>query len=85
MKCYPPPNLIFNAFKLSNLKKLKVVIVGQDPYHQPGQAMGLCFSVPRTQPAPPSLKNIYKCINADKNITNFKVLFFMSNNTQIDT
>jgi len=84
-KCYPPPDLIFNAFKLTDLKDLKVnilkdiykvVIVGQDPYHQPGQAMGLCFSVPRCIQTPPSLKNIYKGIINDKKITNFKVIYY---------
>ena len=45
--CYPPRELLFNAFKLTPLDKVKVVIVGQDPYHEPGQAMGLSFSVPK--------------------------------------
>ena len=58
--CYPPRELLFNAFKLTPLDKVKVVIVGQDPYHEPGQAMGLSFSVPATVKVPPSLINIYK-------------------------
>ena len=58
--CYPPRELLFNAFRLTPLNKVKVVIVGQDPYHEPGQAMGLSFSVPDTVKVPPSLINIYK-------------------------
>ena len=58
--CYPPRKLLFNAFKLTPLKDVKVVIIGQDPYHEPGQAMGLSFSVPSTVKVPPSLINIYK-------------------------
>lgn len=58
--CYPPRKLLFNAFKLTPLSKVKVVIIGQDPYHEPGQAMGLSFSVPETVKVPPSLINIYK-------------------------
>ena len=58
--CYPPRKLLFNAFKLTPLNKVKVVIIGQDPYHEPGQAMGLSFSVPDTVKVPPSLINIYK-------------------------
>lgn len=58
--CYPPRKLLFNAFKLTPLNKVKVVIIGQDPYHEPGQAMGLSFSVPETVKVPPSLINIYK-------------------------
>ena len=58
--CYPPRELLFNAFKLTPLDKVKVVIVGQDPYHEPGQAMGLSFSVPKGIKVPPSLINIYK-------------------------
>ncbi|UKK02112.2 uracil-DNA glycosylase [Theileria orientalis] len=57
-RVYPPAHLVFNAFKLTPLSKIKVVIVGQDPYHQPKQAMGLCFSVPRGVMLPPSLRNI---------------------------
>ena len=58
--CYPPRELLFNAFRLTPLKDVKVVIIGQDPYHEPGQAMGLSFSVPRGIQVPPSLINIYK-------------------------
>lgn len=65
---YPPGRQIFRAFELTPLNKLKVVILGQDPYHQPGQAMGLSFSVPQGIPAPPSLKNIYKEIETDLGI-----------------
>ena len=57
---YPPGKLIFNAFNLTPFDKLKVVIIGQDPYHGPGQAMGLCFSVPKGVAIPASLKRIYK-------------------------
>lgn len=63
--CYPPGRLIFNAFNLCPFDKVKVVIIGQDPYHEPGQAMGLSFSVPDGVPLPPSLQNIYKEIAAD--------------------
>jgi len=62
---YPPGKLIFNAFELTPLEKLRVVVLGQDPYHGPGEAMGLSFSVPPTVRIPPSLKNIYKEINRD--------------------
>lgn len=58
--CYPPKDLIFNAFKLCPLQNVKVVFIGQDPYHEPNQAMGLCFSVPYGVKVPPSLVNIYK-------------------------
>ena len=58
--CYPPRELLFNAFRLTPLDQVKVVIVGQDPYHEPGQAMGLSFSVPNGIKVPPSLVNIYK-------------------------
>jgi uracil-DNA glycosylase len=60
---YPPGPLIFNAFNLTPFDKVKVVIIGQDPYHRPGQAMGLSFSVPPGVKAPPSLVNIFKEIN----------------------
>lgn len=62
---YPPGAQIFRAFDLCPVSKVKVVILGQDPYHGPGQAMGLSFSVPRGVPAPPSLKNIFKEIEDD--------------------
>ena len=68
-KIYPPGSLIFNAFNLTHLKDLRVVILGQDPYHGPGQAHGLCFSVPKGVTAPPSLKNIFKELKEDLNIT----------------
>ena len=63
--CYPPGSKIFNAFDSTPFDKVKVVILGQDPYHEPGQAMGLCFSVPQGIQVPPSLVNIIKEINAD--------------------
>lgn len=57
--CYPPGSKIFNAFNTTPFDDVKVVILGQDPYHEPGQAMGLSFSVPEGVLLPPSLKNIY--------------------------
>lgn len=63
--CYPPGNKIFNAFDSTPFDKVKAVILGQDPYHEPGQAMGLCFSVPQGITVPPSLVNIIKEINSD--------------------
>ena len=63
--CYPPGSKIFNAFDSTPFDKVKVVILGQDPYHEPGQAMGLCFSVPQGIQVPPSLVNIITEINAD--------------------
>lgn len=65
--CYPPRELLFNAFKLTPLDQVKVVIIGQDPYHEPGQAMGLSFSVPKGIQVPPSLINIYKEISKEYN------------------
>lgn len=65
---YPPGSMIFKAFELCPLDKVKVVILGQDPYHGQGQAMGLSFSVPDNVPAPPSLKNIFKEIESDLGI-----------------
>ncbi|WP_139452039.1 uracil-DNA glycosylase [Campylobacter armoricus] len=65
---YPPANLIFNAFNLTPLKDLKIIILGQDPYHNPNQAMGLSFSVPIGVKIPPSLLNIYKELQQDLNI-----------------
>ena len=62
---YPPGPMIFNAFSLTPFDKVKVVIIGQDPYHNPGEAMGLCFSVPKGKRVPPSLQNIYKELHAD--------------------
>ena len=62
---YPPGPLIFNAFNSTPFDKVKVVILGQDPYHGPGQAHGLCFSVQRGVKPPPSLVNIYKELHTD--------------------
>lgn len=63
--CYPPGPLIFNAFNLCPFEQVKVVLLGQDPYHEPGQAEGLCFSVADGTPFPPSLQNIFKEIHDD--------------------
>ena len=65
---YPPGNLIFNAFNLTPFEKVKVVILGQDPYHGPGQAHGLSFSVPDGVQFPPSLLNIFKELRDDLGI-----------------
>lgn len=62
---YPPAGQIFNAFDLCPFDKVKVVIIGQDPYHEPGQAHGLCFSVNDGVQFPPSLRNIFKEISDD--------------------
>lgn len=62
---FPPENLVFNAFKLTPFEDIKVVILGQDPYHNDGQAHGLSFSVPRGVALPPSLKNIYSELATD--------------------
>ncbi|WP_417685495.1 uracil-DNA glycosylase [Pseudidiomarina gelatinasegens] len=62
---YPPSEQVFQAFKITPLANLKVVILGQDPYHGPGQAHGLCFSVPEGVKHPPSLRNIFKAIQHD--------------------
>ena len=62
---FPPGSQIFRAFDLCPLDRTQVVILGQDPYHGFGQAMGLCFSVPQGVPAPPSLKNIFREIESD--------------------
>ena len=64
-RCFPPGKLIFNAFNLCPFDKVRVVIIGQDPYHEQGQAMGLSFSVPDGVPMPPSLINIFKEIELD--------------------
>lgn len=66
--CYPPGRLIFNAFNLCPFDSVKVVIIGQDPYHEAGQAMGLSFSVPDGVAMPPSLQNIFKEIQDDLGI-----------------
>ena len=60
---YPAGSLIFNAYNTTPIREVRVVILGQDPYHNPGQAMGLSFSVPRGVTIPPSLRNIYKELN----------------------
>ncbi len=65
---YPPGKLMFNAFEKTPFDKVKVVILGQDPYHGAGQAHGLCFSVPQGIKAPPSLVNIFKEIETDLGI-----------------
>lgn len=62
---YPPRKDMYKAFELTSPKDIKVVIVGQDPYHEPNQAMGLSFSVPSTTKVPPSLVNIFKELNND--------------------
>ncbi len=62
---FPPGPLIFNAFNQTPFDRVKVVVLGQDPYHNPGEAMGLSFSVPKGVRIPPSLQNIYKEINRD--------------------
>ena len=66
---YPPGSLIFNAYNTTPLDQVKVVILGQDPYHNPGQAMGLSFSVPKGVTPPPSLRNIYKEIEDSLDIS----------------
>ena len=63
--CFPPGKLVFNAFNLCPFGQVKVVIIGQDPYHEMGQAMGLSFSVPQGVMMPPSLINIFKEIESD--------------------
>ena len=65
---FPPGGLIFNALDSTPLERVKVVIIGQDPYHGPGQAHGLCFSVQPGVPVPPSLQNIFKELKRDLNI-----------------
>ena len=67
--CYPPSNLIFNAFKVCSLSALKVIILGQDPYHGKNQANGLSFSVHKTEKIPPSLVNIFREIKDDLKIS----------------
>lgn len=67
---YPPMNDIFNALRYTSFENTKVVILGQDPYHEPGQAHGLCFSVKEGTLPPPSLINIYKEIKDDLGIDN---------------
>ena len=72
--CFPPKELIFHAFEICKLIDLKVVIIGQDPYHGEGEANGLCFSVNDGVKIPPSLKNIFAEINSD-----FDSIFLPSN------
>ena len=67
-KCFPPKNQIFRAIKLTPFDEVKVVIIGQDPYHNDNQANGLCFSVSDKVTAPPSLKNIFKELEDDLGI-----------------
>jgi uracil-DNA glycosylase len=66
---YPPGELVFNALWLTPFDDVRVVILGQDPYHGPGQAMGLCFSVPPGVPPPPSLQNIFKELESDVGVS----------------
>ncbi len=68
-RCFPPGKFIFKAFDLCPPEKIKVVILGQDPYHGLGQAHGLCFSVPEGIPHPPSLINIFKELQVDEQIS----------------
>lgn len=65
---FPPKDLIFNALKLCPVNKVKILILGQDPYHGPNQANGLAFSVPKNFKLPPSLRNIFKELQSDLNI-----------------
>ena len=69
---YPPAKLVFNALNLAPFDKVKLVILGQDPYHNPNQAHGLCFSVPQGVQAPPSLLNIFKELETDLGIKRTK-------------
>ena len=71
-RIYPPAKLIFNAFNTTPFEQVKVVILGQDPYHNPGEAMGLSFSVPRGVRTPPSLKTIYKELEDDLGVAQAK-------------
>jgi len=68
-RVFPPGSLIFNAFNRTPFGKIKVVVIGQDPYHGYGQAHGLCFSVPNGVPKPPSLVNIFKELENDLGFT----------------
>ncbi len=67
---YPPRNKVFNAIQTTGIEDVKVVIIGQDPYHGPNQAQGLSFSVPEDIPAPPSLQNILKELESDVGLRN---------------
>jgi uracil-DNA glycosylase len=80
-KIYPDAKNIFNAFNLCPFESVKVVIIGQDPYHEPNQAHGLCFSVLPPTPNPPSLQNIYKEIESDigrPSVTNGDLTYWAS-------
>lgn len=66
---YPPQELVFNSMKCTPLDEVRVVIIGQDPYHGKKQAMGLCFSVPKGVPIPPSLRNIFEELQKDLGIS----------------
>ncbi len=66
-RCYPPARLVFRAFNATPFEQVRVVLLGQDPYHGPGQAEGLCFSVPDGIAHPPSLQNIFKEIASEFN------------------
>ncbi|MBO5703239.1 MAG: uracil-DNA glycosylase [Bacteroidaceae bacterium] len=66
--CYPPGSQIFRAFDLCPFDEVKVVLIGQDPYHEPGQAEGLCFSVAEGIPFPPSLRNIFQEVATDQGV-----------------
>ena len=86
--CYPEATKIFEAFNLCDFNNLKVVIIGQDPYHGPGQAHGLCFSVSEGVKHPPSLVNIFKEIESDLLIplvvlTSINFLFPLRSNDKI--
>ena len=70
-RIYPPGSLIFNAFNVCPFSNVKVVLLGQDPYHGPNQAHALCFAVNDKIPLPPSLQNIYKEIESDLNIKTY--------------
>ena len=72
-RIFPPGNEIFKAFELTPVDKVKVVILGQDPYHGYGQAMGLSFSVPADVTPPPSLRNIFREIETDLGIRTFEL------------
>ena len=78
-KIYPEVDNIYNAFKLCSYKDVKVVILGQDPYHQKGVANGLAFSVQKGSKIPPSLRNIYKEIDSDIGsiIYNIESIFYI--------
>ena len=80
-KIYPNMYDIFNALKLTPLEKIKVVLIGQDPYHEEGQAMGLSFSVPKGVILPPSLVNIFKEINSE--LSSKRLLFLRSSITHL--